>query len=87
MGETPDAARGGARHGGVMTTIDHTSVAAALRRSGFTGPILEPADERFETERFGWKRRSTAGPPPSRSPPTPRTSPQRSRRPERPASH
>ena len=54
MGETPDAARGGARHGGVMTTIDHTSVAAGLRAGGFVGRIVEPTDPEYDTARAGW---------------------------------
>ena len=54
MGETPDAARRGARDRGVMTTIDHTSVAAGLRAGGFVGRIVEPTDPEYDTARAGW---------------------------------
>ena len=54
MGETPDAARRGARDRGVMTTIDHTSVAAGLRACGFVGRIVEPTDPEYDTARAGW---------------------------------
>ena len=54
MGETPDAARRGARDRGVMTTIDHTPVAAGLRARGFVGRIVEPTDPDYDTARAGW---------------------------------
>ena len=54
MGETPDAARRGAHDGGVMTTIDHTSVAAGLRSGGFVGRIVEPTDTEYDSARVGW---------------------------------
>jgi FAD/FMN-containing dehydrogenase len=54
MGETPDAIRRGARDCGVMTTIDHTPVAAHLRACGFVGRIVEPTDREYDSARAGW---------------------------------
>ena len=54
MGETPDAARRGVRDRGVMTTIDHTPVAAGLRARGFVGRLVEPTDPDYDTARAGW---------------------------------
>jgi citrate synthase len=54
MGETPDAIRRGARDRGVMTTIDHASVAAHLRACGFVGRIVEPTDCEYDSARAGW---------------------------------
>ena len=54
MGENPDAVRPGARDRGVMTTIDHISVAAGLRACGFVGRVVEPTDSEYDTARAGW---------------------------------
>jgi len=37
-----------------MTTIAHTSLAAALRAAGFVGRLVEQADAEYDTARMGW---------------------------------